>query len=105
MHNTETLFDGFLIINISASPLTQLTKSYENDKGGNFIMKTWNGYKKYVQTIDPVIAEDISEIEIVSALVNTMTDSHKITRNNLISFLPDKISKQTQQPSDQYFHC
>lgn len=35
-------------------------------------MKTWNEYKEYVRTVDPVIGEDIDEIEAMSSIITAM---------------------------------
>lgn len=40
-------------------------------------MKTWNDYKTYVKTVDPIIAKDIEEIETISAIVTAMIQQRK----------------------------
>ena len=35
-------------------------------------MKTWNEYKEYVRTVDPVIGKDIDEIEAMSSIITAM---------------------------------
>ena len=35
-------------------------------------MKTWNEYKEHVRTVDPVIGEDIDEIEAMSSIITAM---------------------------------
>lgn len=40
-------------------------------------MKTWNDYKTYVKTVDPIIANDIEEIETISAIVTAMIQQRK----------------------------
>ena len=40
-------------------------------------MKTWNDYKTYVKTVDPILAKDIEEIETISAIVTAMIQQRK----------------------------
>lgn len=37
-------------------------------------MKTWNDYKNHVKTVDPVIARDIEEVEVISSIVSAMVE-------------------------------
>lgn len=35
-------------------------------------MRTWNGYKEHVRTVDPEISKDMEEVEALSQIVKAM---------------------------------
>lgn len=42
-------------------------------------MRTWNDYKEHVKEVDPIIANDIADVESVAAIVGTLIEK----RNSL----------------------
>ena len=41
-------------------------------------MKTWDDYKTYVRSVDPVIAEDIDEVENISSIISSMVEQRNL---------------------------
>lgn len=37
-------------------------------------MKTWNDYKEHVQSVDPIITNDILDIENISSIISSTSD-------------------------------
>ena len=41
-------------------------------------MKTWNGYKEHVRTVDPEIRKKIDEIKNISSIVSAMVEQRTV---------------------------